>query len=310
MRRMIWLSSAFAGLAALAYLASTGMGGPASNDKFALKHAYQAGDRFALTYKIDEEKKASGKHGGDMSLNSSLLISLEVANGSETGQKLVKIQFKRILAELKAGDLQRTVDSENPKSLLPTMPLDLLTKVTFQATVNASGEIVKFEGAEGFVEKWKPDQAEGKEKQELQEAVAAGIKQLLEEPFVYLPKSDVAVGESWTLKRKVYGLPVMGSRKVHEEEVTCKLSEVRQGKGGRVAVISIEGQTTIIQGAMPGDPKTKKKAGKVEYNVDTNVLLFHHIELAGDGVISMPDGQEIQFSAQTTVETALRREAQ
>jgi len=296
----------------LAALLSSVAGAPAlaAGDKYALKRTYEPGERLLLSYKIVNEKKASGKDPSEISIIASLPISLEVSHGANPGEKLVKMRFRRVLAELKGTDLRRVIDSDKPETLLPGMPLDALTKVTFQAVLDKAGKITSFTGVKEFLETSQMKQADAQENEKLQSAVEAGLKQLLEEPFIYLPDKAVAPGECWTVKRKVYGLPIMGSRSVHDEEVECKLTEVRQTKDGRVAVISIAGEAKIVEGEMPGDPKTEKKTGKIEYDIDRNMLLSHHIELQGSGTISTDDGRKMALTSRTAIDTALGKDAE
>ena len=283
-----------------------------SEKKYQLRHVYHADDRLLLSYNVVEEKKSSGKVAGDMSAVSKLLITLAVSEGAKPGEKLVRLQFRRIVSELKAGELHRAVDSSKPETVPPGMPLDELTKATFTAATDEAGKIVTFAGVKEFVEKSKlvPADAQEKEKQRIETAVEAGLRQLLQEPFIYFPDKPAGVGESWTLERKTYGLPIMGALKVHDEEVKCKLAEVKETKDGRIAVITIAGESAIAEGAMPGDAKTLKKTGKVEYNLDKNMLLSHHIELEGSGVIPMGDGQQMKFSARTAIDTAIGRDTE
>jgi hypothetical protein len=308
MRNVTFLAAITVNIATVACLAFTTPAAP-PDDKYEFRQIYKPGDRLLLAYEIGEEKKASGKVPGDMTIASKLRLSLIVSEGKKPGESIVRLEFKRVVADLKAGDFHRTVDSGNPETLPPDMPLHLLTKTSFQAVLDEAGQVVSFAGAKEFVEKWKADQADSQEKTKLQTAVEAGMIQLLREPSIYFPTRPAVVGESWTLNRKVYGLPVMGARKVHDEQVKCTLAEVKETKNGHVAVISITGEATCIEGAMPGDPKTRKKTGRVEYNLDKDMLISHHVELEGTGAILLADGNEMKFSARTTVNTLIGPDA-
>jgi hypothetical protein len=275
-----------------------------AQEKYALRYVYRPGKRL-LRYEIDEQRKLEDEADDAMSIKSTILISLDISEGDEARERPIKMKFRRIFAELKAGDLSKVVDSDKPETLLPNMPLDALTRVTFRAVLDEAGNLTSVTGAKEFLEESNIEHANEDEKAQFQAAVEAGVRQLLQEPLIYFPDKPVSVGDSWTLRRKTYGLPIMAARKVHDEEVTCKLAEVSETKQGRVAVISITGETAIVEGAAPEDPKSRKKTGKIEYDIDNKLLLSHHVDLEGSGSITLDDGNEMKLSVTTAVDATI-----
>jgi hypothetical protein len=276
-------------------------------DKLAIDHTYEVGEKSVLTYKLHEESKAQETVAGDMNMSiaSDLKISLAVEPGPDKGEKLVKITLERVLATLTAGEMTKSVDSDKPETLLPEMPLDVLKDVIFDAVLDESGAVQSFTGAEQFVEKAKMKFDGPEDKKEMVTAINTGVRQLFEGPFVYLPDKPVAVGEEWTVSRKVYGLPIMGARSLKEEQVTCRLAKVKDAKAARVAVIELTGTDTVLEGASPTDPKVMTKTGRVEYDFLNGELVSHHLELKGTSKIPMPEDQELKFIKTMVMDTAL-----
>jgi len=272
-------------------------------ERIAIQHTYTVGEKDLLTYKIHEESRAHETVAG---LSSDLKLSLTVEPGPSKGEKLVKVTLERVLATVTAdGQLVKEVDSDHPETLLPNMPLDVLNDITFRAVLDASGAVKRFAGAEQFVEKAKMKFDSPEKKKETLTAINAGLQQLFEGPFVYLPDQPVAVGEKWAVSRKVYGLPIMGARSLKKEQVYCCLAEVKNAQNGRVAVIEVTGTDTVLEAGSPTDPKVMTKTGKVEYDFVNGDLVSHHLELTGTSTIPMPEDQELKFVKTMVIDTAL-----
>jgi hypothetical protein len=300
-----FFAMAMVALMALTFSAVAAQDAGSATNKFVIQHAYAPGSSSSLVYRIVEETTGEGDGMGNMKISSVLTLALSARKADAPAPTTLDMNFRRIQAMLQAGELNRDVDSSKPESLLPDMPLDVLTSVTFTAGLDSAGRIVSFTGAEAFMDKAKMTPAAPKEKQVMATSIDAGLRQLIEEPFVYLPAAPVAVGDTWKVTRKVYGLPIMGARRVEEEDLTCRLASVRKTDAGQVAVIDVTGKSTVIEGGSPTDPKTMQKTGQIEYNIDTGDLVSHHIALNGAGAMTMPEGKEMRFTRKVSVDTSL-----
>ncbi|MBS3734104.1 MAG: hypothetical protein KGY99_04185 [Phycisphaerae bacterium] len=270
------------------------------NPTHALDYAYPTGEHL-LRYDIVQSNSTGAAGSGDMTITTRMDIPLTIAAGGGSDARDVTMTVRRITATLVADDMERIVDSDRPDTLMPGLPLDVLCEATFEAKIAANGEIAEFTGVEAFVEKAEMGGDDPDARAEAVTGVSSGLQQLLAEPMVYLPAGRVAAGDTWTVERKVYGLPIMGAQKVHAETLTCTLESVTRTDTGRIARVTIDGATKLLSGATATDPATLTKTGHVAYNLDTGDLAAHHIELAGKKTVAMGD-EKVTVTAKTVID--------
>jgi hypothetical protein len=276
--------------------------------KYEVTHTYKVGERLLLHYTIVSSKRSAGNSTGNLRFAPKLPIGLVVEKGEKEGEKVVRMSIRRIVVDVRIGRIHRVVDSAKPKTLVQGMPLNALTNTPFTARLDGSGEIVSISGVEQLLKRTDLGPPEGEARKQFKADVEGGIRQLLEEPFAYLPPRAVGVGESWPLNRKTYDLPIMGAVKTHREELVCRLAEVKTTPAGRVAVVKIAGTATLLEGGAPGDPQVQAKTGTVAYNIDTGDLVSHHVHVGGEGTVTDGTGKKIRYAADTTVDATLRED--
>lgn len=273
-------------------------------DAVEIDYAYPTGAH-VLRYHIEQRNTVSGATSAEMTIDTDITIPLAVRAAEPEDARDVTMTVQRIVAVLTAGEMEKEVDSDRPDTLLPGMPMHLLKEVDFEAKIDPAGDVTEFTGAGEFVRKAEMAPDDEAERKEHEKAIGAGMRQLLAEPLAYLPEEPVAVGDTWTYTADVYGLPVMGARKVSREETTCTLAEIRDTADGRVACIDVSGTSKFVSGAAETDPETLKKTGRVEYNIDTNGLVRHHIELTGERHAEMGEGAELVYGTEMVIDTSV-----
>ncbi len=105
------------------------------------------------------------------------------------------------------------------------------------------------------------------------------IRQIVEEPTLYLPSDSVAIGEEWTYSRtlRAFGELSIYPTKTIREQIRCRLVSVDSGPQGRIATIEI---SSVTGKDVPGQSYFKK-AGLVRYNLDTGALVQHKLAITG-----------------------------
>ena len=105
------------------------------------------------------------------------------------------------------------------------------------------------------------------------------VRQIVEEPTVYLPPAKVAVGDKWSYHRilRSFGdLPIYPAEAI-DEEILCTLVSVIGTPQGRIATIDVH----CVIGLDVPDQTCLKKAGQVKYNLDHGVLVDHTMTITG-----------------------------
>ena len=136
--------------------------------------------------------------------------------------------------------------------------------IPFQADLDASGKLSNARGSADAYRHARQDD---------------WVRQIAEEPTLYLPPGKVAVGEKWTYSRTLRGfgeLSIYPAQTIGEE-VQCRLASVAGMPPGRVATIEV---SSVIGQDAPGQT-CLKKVGQVRYNLDTGALVEHKLAITG-----------------------------
>jgi len=123
------------------------------------------------------------------------------------------------------------------------------------------------------------------------------VRQIVEEPMLYLPPGKVAVGEKWTYVRTLRAVGELSiyPAKTIREDVRCTLAAVADTPRGRVATIEV---ASVIGDDAPG--KTcLRKAGMVRYNLDGGELVQHKLTLTG--ILIRSHNKPLEIKAEITV---------
>ena len=123
----------------------------------------------------------------------------------------------------------------------------------------------------------------------------------------YLPRSPVAMGQSWQVKRRVFSRSFGDVDGDVRETTDCRLERIIEEKGRRLAVISLSGTCVRVAADGSDQPVQFSLSGEVRYDLASARWITHHVEckwnekgrLSPKGLITSMD-----FSVDTSLEPA------
>jgi hypothetical protein len=201
--------------------------------------------------------------------NFDMSIRVATVDGSK---RLADLLLKRVRLTTSApGRAQTTVDTDDDATLdsKEGRLVAPLKEMSFMVILDASGNLVDFARGGGT----------NANEDERARDVNAAMMEMFRDPSVYLPVRAVAVGASWTVKRKVMaGAWLAGdSTGDLQENTTCTFASIEQTDAGPVAVITLAGRTDG-----PRDNEINPAlAGEVRVGLGKSTFVSEKIEIAG-----------------------------
>ncbi|MHC4983308.1 MAG: DUF6263 family protein [Planctomycetota bacterium] len=149
-----------------------------------------------------------------------------------------------------------------------------LLHAKFEAELDKDGRIISFSGGRELAERTAKT-AEAETKDKTSRRLNEWFQGMLADAVVYLPGGPVAPGDSWKVTRDVTIFPILPwapealDVPPAKEEIACKLTEISETDGVRVATIAITGTARVI-----GEKEERSCAvrGHIRYNLDEGML--------------------------------------
>jgi hypothetical protein len=245
-------------------------------DKIQLKLNLAKGDRKSISAAADTQVRwqLNGQP-VDLQIKALLECEIEVTDHDATGGYTVQATEKRVSCSIKGGSVDTAVDSKEPAELAKSQSqyqyATALIGQPIQVTLDSLGQPQLVPEMDKIIAAMKaktPPVAPEVTRQHIS-AIRDGLKLTM----ARLPDKPLAIGDSWTERRKIDQLEI---------EATCRLRDCRDG----VAIVDVDGTMKLalgdLQGPVHGQLQIDQATGWLEKGtVDLNLANGEILKLNG-----------------------------
>jgi Leucine-rich repeat (LRR) protein len=274
---------------------------PAKDQKptvYNLKPAYKPGEKLFAALDIRSVAGAKGAKPIDILQNTELQV--DVAKGS-SGVNLSCSMHRLAIAIKNPTGRYMQADTARPKTLSGDMgqAVKMYKTWAFDAVLAEGRKLVSFKGKgkwyDMLTKRVPPEQMA-----QMLPMLTGPYEDMFKSQWAYIPSKPVKVGDTWSVQRTTFAVPMVAGLPPTGEKVTCKLIGVKVTKRGSVAEIAIEGTVGISGGF---GPTTAKRTGTAKFNLTTGKT--EKLELLSQCKFS--DGQTVTVKATLTLSDAARK---